>query len=210
MRARLSRVRGARLGLLGLLVTLVGVLALAGVASAGRPPALAFAPPSNDFGSVGVGGSVSQQFTLKNSGGSASAALTITLAGSSAFAITNDTCTATSLGPNKSCSVTVTYAPSACGASDSATLNAIGNKSAAHALATLTGAGSGIQGTITSIAAPNFTVAGVTVITDSQTVYAGAGDPKSLADFRPGDNVDVCGSLQTDGSLAASSVTRLT
>lgn len=63
-----------------------------------------------------------QTFVLKNSGGSATVALTVSLSGSVAFTKRADSCTATSLGPNKMCSVTVTYAPTTTGTSDSATL----------------------------------------------------------------------------------------
>jgi hypothetical protein len=67
--------------------------------------------------------------------------LTVALSESSAFTKTADGCAATSLGPGKSCSVTVQYAPSAAGASDSATLAASSKKPAASASLTLTGSG---------------------------------------------------------------------
>jgi hypothetical protein len=81
-----------------------------------------------------------QTFTLTNSGGAATGAMTVSLTGASAFSTTADTCTAGSLGPNKSCSVTVQYAPTSEGASESATLSVMGKKSAAVASASLTGA----------------------------------------------------------------------
>jgi hypothetical protein len=68
-------------------------------------------------------------FTLKNSGGSATSALTITVTGS-AFTISADSCTGTSLGPGKSCAVTVSYEPSSVGQSDSGTLTATSQKGA--------------------------------------------------------------------------------
>src|SRR6266542_2964477 len=108
------------------------------------PPALAWSPATNDaydYGTVTVGQTASQTFTLTNSGGSATGILTVALSGSSAFTKTADGCTATSLGPRKSCTVTVQYSPSADGASDSATLAASGKKTAASASLTLTGAG---------------------------------------------------------------------
>jgi hypothetical protein len=103
--------------------------------------------------------------------------------------------------------VTVTYTPSACGASDSATLNASGVKAGATAQETLTGAGAGIQGVVEAIQAPNFTVAGTTVITDANTLWGGG--LASFADLRTGDHVSVCGSVNADGSVRASSVTGL-
>src|SRR6266540_1721289 len=106
-------------------------------------PALAWSPATNgayDYGTVTVGQTASQTFTLTNSGGSATGILTVALSGSSAFTKTADGCTATSLGPRRSCSVTVRYGPTTPGQSDSATLTASGKKPAASAGLTLTGA----------------------------------------------------------------------
>jgi hypothetical protein len=116
----------------------------AGTGRAGGPPSLSWSPSSSgafDYGSVVTGQDSSQEFTLTNSGGSASAALVVTLSGGSAFSITEDNCTGTSLGPHKSCTVTVDYAPTAAGQSDPATLTAQGKKDAANASLTLTGRG---------------------------------------------------------------------
>ena len=122
----------------------VGVLGLAlllpTAGQAARAPATAFNPSSYDYGTVDAGTTASKTFTLTNSGGSATAALTVSLTGASAFSKTADTCTATSLGPNKSCSVTVQYAPTTDGASDSATLTASSKKPTAIATASLSGA----------------------------------------------------------------------
>jgi hypothetical protein len=92
------------------------------------------------------GQAFSQKFTLTNSGSSATSALKITLtpaAGTpaSAFAASHDACTGTSLGPKKSCTITVTYtAPGAPGQTQQATLTATGPKPAvAAASVTLTG-----------------------------------------------------------------------
>src|SRR6266511_2364412 len=134
------------------LVRTVGALAVAVallVPAAGQAdgePALAFTPSTNgayDYCTVVVGQTASQTFTLTNSGGSATAALTVALTGSAAFAKTADACTATSLGPGKSCSVTVVYSPTVVGQSDTATLTASGRKAAAATSLTLTGTGSG-------------------------------------------------------------------
>jgi outer membrane protein assembly factor BamB len=127
---------GVALGAVALLVPASG--------QAGRAPALAWSPTTStgtfDYGAVDVGQTASQTFTLTNSGGSASAALTVALSGSAAFTKTADTCAATSLGPKKTCTVSVQYAPTV-GGSDQATLTAAGNKPAASASLALTGTG---------------------------------------------------------------------
>jgi hypothetical protein len=75
---------------------------------------------------------------LANSGGSASAALTVTITGP-AFTLLADTCTGISLGPRKSCTVTVDYTPGAGGGTDAGTLTAVGVKTAAVASLKLSG-----------------------------------------------------------------------
>jgi len=66
-----------------------------------------------------------------------------------------------------------------------------------------------LEGQIMGISAPELTVGTTTIATDSQTVYAGDGDPKSLADLHAGDLVAVCANKQADGSILAVSITRL-
>jgi hypothetical protein len=119
----------------------VVLLLVAAVGQAGGPPSIGWSPSDSGsfgYGLVAVGHTSSQTFTLSNSGGSASAALTVELSGSPSFAITEDLCTGTSIGPNKSCTVTVEYAPTVSGAS-SATLTANGKKVQATTSQTLTG-----------------------------------------------------------------------
>src|SRR6266702_4403590 len=97
-----------------LVVWLVALFAAVGAQATPPPPALAFTPSTDgtyDFGAVQPGQSGSQEFTLTNSGGTASAALTIALSGSPAFTTAEDACSATSLGPGKSCGVTVEFSP---------------------------------------------------------------------------------------------------
>ena len=103
-------------------------------------PPLAFTPSSYDYGTIDIdfGTPASQTFVLSNTGGSATGTLSVSLSGSSAFSKTADTCTAVSLGPRKSCSVTVQYAPTGYGSSDTGTLTASGEK--AVATASLSGA----------------------------------------------------------------------
>src|ERR1700735_823135 len=97
----------------GGMVVLGGVAGMsAGMASAkADPPALAFSQSSHGYGSVTVGKKVSQVFTLTNSGGTASRALKLSLSGSGAFSVTSDRCQGRSLGPGKSCTVAVKFAP---------------------------------------------------------------------------------------------------
>jgi hypothetical protein len=118
----------------------------AGMASAGSPPAPAWSGPgvsagSFDYGSVNAGTTLTPPatFTLTNNGGSATAALTVTVTGN-AFALENDHCTGTNLGPRKSCTVQVSYTASTPGFStDTGILTAKGVKAAAIATLKLQG-----------------------------------------------------------------------
>ncbi len=101
---------------------------------------LAFTPSPYDYGHISPGQRASQTFILTNSGGSATGALTAELAGSAEFTITADNCTGTSLGPGKSCTVAVQFAPASAG-TVTATLTAAGKKQAAKATDSLTGTG---------------------------------------------------------------------
>lgn len=139
MRKRVVRIMlAATIAAGALLVVVVG-----GQAGGSRPtPSIDWSPSTSggfDFGLVAVGKTASQTFTLTNSGGSASAALTVTLSGPPTVTITDDTCTATSLGPGKSCTVTVQYAPTTSGPSGEVTLEATGKKAAADATLSIAG-----------------------------------------------------------------------
>jgi len=139
MRKRVVRIMLAAAVAAGaLLVVVVG-----GQAGGSPPtPSIDWSPSTSggfDFGLVAVGKTASQTFTLTNSGGSASAALTVTLSGPPTVTITDDTCTATSLGPGKSCTVTVQYAPTTSGPSGVVTLEATGKKAAADATVSIAG-----------------------------------------------------------------------
>ena len=136
-------------GMIRIIVTAAAVGAALLVPTAGQAggaPSLAWSPSTNgsyDYGTLDAAASQtkSQTFTLTNSGGAATGMLTVTLSGSAAFTKTADGCSATSLGPKKSCSVTVQYAPTANNANDSATLAASAKKPPATASITLTGKG---------------------------------------------------------------------
>jgi hypothetical protein len=104
----------------------------AGMASAGGAPALRWswtaAGPVGSFGAGLPGSAMSQALKLTNGGGSGTADMKITISGS-AFTLSADHCTGTSLGPHKSCTVTVAYtASSPGGTTDTGTLTAKGVK----------------------------------------------------------------------------------
>jgi uncharacterized repeat protein (TIGR01451 family) len=115
------------------------------VASDGRadsPASISFTPSSGSFGPVASNAtSAAQTFTLKDRGDSATGALTLSLSGAeaSAFQITFDGCSAVSLGPGKSCRLSLTYTGTSGGNTDNATLKAMGKKQSAIASLHLTG-----------------------------------------------------------------------
>jgi|GEM_PF-6822699 len=141
---RLRRARGRRLvataALGGAALALIG----AGAASAGSAPSLSWSPATGTgsyaYGTIDTGTNATRTFTLHNSGGSATSALRISLTGSGAFSVVTDTCTGTSLGPRKTCTVTVRFAPTTPGEQVTATLTATSRKPAARAAHGLGGA----------------------------------------------------------------------
>ncbi len=89
-----------------------------------KVPVLGFTPSTASFGPVLAGVKApAQSFKLKNSGDRATGALTVSLSGSG-FAKTRDTCTASSLGPHKTCIVALTYTGTNQGEQDAGTLTA--------------------------------------------------------------------------------------
>ena len=154
----------------------VAVAVPAVAASAAQTPATSWSPTTSpgtyDYGTVNVGHTVSQTFTLTNSGGSATSALRITVTGSAAFTMTADSC-AGSLGPRKFCTVTVSYSPSASGQTDSGTLTATAHKAAATASLSLHGAAPApLTCTLT---ANKFTLSGGNNPTGTVSFYATGG-----------------------------------
>jgi len=122
--------------LLALGLVAVGLLSFAPVASAASAgPSLSFSPSSWTAGPIDSGATTSQVFTLINTGGRSSGAVDLALSGSAAFSIEagSDSCTGRALGPGKSCSVTVEYAPTSNGAIDPATLSANGGHASTDA-----------------------------------------------------------------------------
>ena len=126
-------------------VALLMVVPTMGRAVASGTAVLAWTPTTSagvyDFGAVAPGQSVTKTFTLTNSGGVATSALAMGLTGSSAFTKTADTCLATSIGPKKTCTVTIRFAPTALGQVASATLTGSSKKPAASASLTLRASG---------------------------------------------------------------------
>src|SRR5689334_14701147 len=134
--------RSARIALVTVtVIVLTGTAGFAAGAPNNGSPSLTFAPSSpHDFGTVPVGQSRSQTFTVTNVGGRASRALTLTSSGDRSFTVTHDLCTGTSLGPNKSCTFTATFAPTSSGTVH-ATVKAAGVKAVASAPLSLSGNG---------------------------------------------------------------------
>ena len=128
------RVRLLRRGLPIASLAVLGVLSFTPAALASSAaPSLSFTPSSWTAGPIDSGTTTTQTFTLTNTGDKASGAITITLPGSAAFTTTADTCTGRSLGPGKSCSITVQYAPASNAENDTATLTATSAKASATA-----------------------------------------------------------------------------
>jgi hypothetical protein len=80
--------------------------------------------PSYGFATLASGSRASTNFRLRNVGPASSGKFAVRLTGSSAFSISSTGCTGKNLGVRKWCRVTVAYAPSQAGATDSAVLMA--------------------------------------------------------------------------------------
>jgi hypothetical protein len=153
------------------------------------------------YASIDAGQTEVTTFALNNSGGSATGALAISLDNTTgmAFKVTQDGCSGTSLGPNKSCSVTVQYGPASPGEADNATLTAAGKKHSATAALMLSGTAKKV------IASPMLaTTPGGTVVegsgsrlTDSATLSGGSNPVGTITFylFAPGVTPDA-----TDGN----------
>jgi hypothetical protein len=136
-----QKMRMLAMALLALVLAMAGIGGAVDAHAATTPASLAWAPTTSsgtyNYGTLAVKATKSVTFTLTNSGGKASGPLTITQSGSSAFSSTQDRCSGRSLGPNKSCTDTVEYAPTSSGGRGSAMLTASGK--AASASLTLIG-----------------------------------------------------------------------
>jgi hypothetical protein len=163
-------------------VVLLGLTA--GLAGAAATATLSWSPTTSpgtyNFGIVNAGQKVSQALTLTNSGGKASGALRVTLTGSSAFTTTADTCTGANLSSKKSCRITVQYAPTTPGQTDSATLAATGKTGTASlALTGATAKSSPALATSPSAGGP----VGSTTVTDTATLSSGV-NPTGTIEFK--------------------------
>jgi hypothetical protein len=91
-------------------------ISLSGTGSAPAAPSLSAAPTSLTFGSVQVGSSsTAQSLTITNSGGAAATSVSLLSSDLVEFVVGANTC-GTSLGAGTSCSLNVTFTPSATGA----------------------------------------------------------------------------------------------
>ena len=174
-------------------------LSLAAPSQAASAPVLQFsASPSASYGSLDVGQSLDQTFTLTNRGGTATASLRVALSASTAFAIPpgGDKCTAVSLGPKKTCTVTVRYTPAAQGANDSATLTASARKPALRAILALSG-----SSPLPPLAACQqaLAAAGYTAPVDPNYILGTAGEDDFSAQMTLGNDV-ICGFAGDDKS----------
>ncbi|MGH3847995.1 MAG: choice-of-anchor D domain-containing protein, partial [Pseudonocardiaceae bacterium] len=176
-------------------------------ASATQTPVTSWSPQTSpgtyNYGTLTAGTSVSQTFTLANSGGSATSALTITLTGSAAFTKTADSCTGTSLGPRKSCTVTISYAPASAGQNDSGTLTATAHKAAATASLTLLGAAAKATPAISTSPGPAGPITASTFVTDTATLTGGF-NPTGTIEFQLYSTNDCSGPVVDDETVPVS------
>ena len=136
-------------------------------------PTLSWSPTTSsntfDFGTVRVDAASTQAFTLRNSGLLPTGRLSVSLTGSSAFAVTADSCTGKNLAYNKTCSVTLRYAPGTVG--DSVATLSAGSAFGARASLTLRGTGAPTKGTLTAswlLTRPPLTVSGSGLLPGSE------------------------------------------
>ena len=176
------------------MVGVVGLWAVVATAPAATSPMLGWSPTTSsppaayDYGTLSLGATPSVTFTLANSGGSASGALAVALDNmtGTAFSIPagGDHCSGRSLGPNKSCTVTVQFAPTATGVV-TASLKATGAKPAGTATDALSGTGAqtvpgaptGVMATATNAGAiVSWTPpdnGGSAIVGDTVTIFSG-------------------------------------
>lgn len=88
------------------------------VTGGGGGPVISVTPSSHDYGSLTVGSSVSQAYTVANTGDATLSIGTLGLSGSDVgeFAIGTESCNAAVLAPTATCSIQITFDPSTAGA----------------------------------------------------------------------------------------------
>ena len=131
-------------GLALLAAAVVAVLTAA--AAPGKPPApsLTWSPTTHPFGQIVIGNTGSKEFTLTFAGKGTSGPLTVERGGSAWFSIptATDNCSGVTLNARTpTCTVTVQYAPTIAGQSDTGTLYASSRKITNVTSATLSGTG---------------------------------------------------------------------
>lgn len=132
------------------------------------PPALSITPASKAFGTVTLGSSSVQQFTVTNTGGSSSASLATNvqdLTGTNAFSVQNDQCIGAALAPTQTCTLELAFAPTVAGTANGQLLVEDG---LVQATANLTGTGQSAAALLEG-SATSFSFGAVTVGTSSAT-----------------------------------------
>ncbi len=178
-------------------------------AGQGAAPVITFSPAQLSFAAQNVGStSDPQTVTLTNTG---TAALAISsVAASPGFAET-DTCAGTSLTVNGTCTLTVTFSPSAAGAK-SGTITVYGNVSGGYAALPVSGTGQGVSSLQLSPTSLVFPTTAVGATSAAQTITAtnkGSGAatlqaPVSSPDFVV--TASTCASSLPAGSTCTNSV----
>lgn len=167
------------------LITVAAALALVSVQSAAAQATyLQASPASKDFGSVAVGGSSSQSFTITNTDPSNSYTISsVTDATSPVFQIGSNNCSGTTLGPSgsgtESCTFSVTFNPASTG-SASDTVIVASDDPGGNLTIPVSGTGTGsagvqFSGTTGYSTAPATTTSGAVLITNTGNVNLSIG-----------------------------------
>lgn len=128
---------------------------------------------TTDFGSVVMNGTLSKTVTLTNTSGFSAQLGTASLSNLLVFAIGSDTCSGTTLAPNATCQIAVSYAPTGTGA-HTASLTVPVTGAASATIVGLTGT-SVVQLTTSDVTAPTVTIGNSTTVNLSYTnINAGA------------------------------------
>jgi hypothetical protein len=145
------------------MVSLTGTGVTAGAVASVSPSSLTFS--NQNVGTT----SASQPVTISNTGNAALNISAVTISGTnpSDFAKSADTCTGAAVAPNNTCTVSVTFTPSATG-SRSASLNFTDNASNSPQTVSLSGTGAGPV--VSLSAAPTFPSEPIGTTSPSQTV----------------------------------------
>jgi sugar lactone lactonase YvrE len=184
------------------------VATLTGSSPAATAPAIKLTPSSLNFPDTQVGGaSAAQAVTVANTGTATTNLTSITLGGAGASSFSENSGCGTTLAVNASCTVNITFIPTAANQTFNATLSVVSNDPASPATATLTG--KGLTAGLLSIAPATqvfpSTAVGATsaaqtsTITNStpQSVDLSTGALTDSTDFTESDN---CGGIVNAGA----------